>query len=168
MGFLDKLLKNGLKVIGDVVSDAVADTLKESFNVEKKEAESENLIKNSAKKVVEEKSFEQKLNEVLTNIGTYEIHKNIAPDELEKEAGKEIYTRGGCYALPEAFSYAVYRGGARVAYINNWETYAAYKHYANREIKSYCESNGIKVIDFFDYLPNEIGYMEDRLRGLLA
>ena len=167
MGFLDKLLKNGLKAIGDAVSDAVTDTLKENFGVNNTE-EPEKVAACSSRTVSEEKTFEQKLKEVLTNIGTYEIRKNVAPDELEKEAGKAIYTRGGCYALPEAFTYAVYQGGTRVAYINNWETYEAYKHFANREIKSYCETNGIEVIDFFDYLPNEIGYMEDRLRGLLA
>ena len=168
MGFFDKLLKNGLKAIGDAVSDAVSDTLKENFGVGSKEAEPEKVVKHSEKTIAEEKSFEQKLNEVLANIGSYDIRKSVSPDELENEAGKSIYTRGGCYALPEAFSYAVYREDTRVAYINNWETYEIYKHYANREIKSYCENNGIKVIDFFDYLPNEIGYMEDRLRGLLA
>lgn len=172
MGFFDKLLKNGLKAIGDAVSDAVSDVvsdaLKDNFGVGNKETEQENTVTHTAREVVAEKSFEQKLTEVLANIGAYDIRKGIAPEELEKEAGKAIYTRGGCYALPDAFSYAVYQGEARVAYINNWETYETYKHFANREIKSYCENNGIKVIDFFDYLPNEIGYMENRLRGLLA
>lgn len=170
MGFLDRLVKNGLKAIENAVSDAVSDTVKDTlkshFGVDGNEAEK--TAAPAAKPLVNEKSFEQKLNEVLTNIGSYDIRKNVTPDELEREAGKAIYTRGGCYALPDAFSYAVYQGETRVAYINNWETYEAYKHFANREIKSYCESNGIKVIDFFDYLPNEIGYMEDRLRGLLV
>lgn len=39
-----------------------------------------------------------------------------------------------------------------------------YTRRANREIKDFCDANGVGMLDFFDYLPNEESYMEQRIR----
>lgn len=171
MGLFDSLLKSGLKAVGNAVADVVSDAVTEALKGDSKNGEKTQRAVQSATQSVasDNRSFDQKLQAVLTNIDTFEVRKNVSVDELEQEAGSKIYTRGGCYAKPDNFSYVLYKGGQRVLIVNLWWNYHNdYKHYANREIKKYCDSNGIKVLDFFDYLPNEVGYMEERIRKCLA
>ena len=66
------------------------------------------------------------------------------------------------------FTYVISKDGERKGFVNLWDTYESYKHTANRELKNYCDSNGIKMVDFFEYLPNEYGYMEERIRREFA
>lgn len=187
MGLLDKILRSGTRALGnalsDVVSDVVSDAVSDALGTNKKEvrsatrsvkrvantladlAESDNTSKGNTQYVEDDnRSFEEKFQTIMGSIGEYEIRKNISPDELEQEAGTRIYTRGGCYCEPDNLTYGIYKDGQRVLFVNLWDDYSSYKHTANREIKEYCEKNGTKVLDFFDYLPNEADYMEERIR----
>lgn len=161
MGLLNSLLKTGMRAVNNAVADAVSDAVSDALRGNTTSASS---AKNTE---CDNRSFQQKLQAVLRNIGEFEVRSNISPDELEQEAGMSIYTRGGCYARPDALSYVLYQNGQRVLVINLWWDYASYKHVANREIRRYCDNNGIKVLDFFDYLPNEADYMEERIRTQL-
>lgn len=114
-----------------------------------------------------EKSFDEKLVSIIQNAGSYELRRNISPDELEKEFGREVYTRGNRYCNPDNITYAVYEGGNRILYIRLWETYQDYSHVTNREILKFCRENGVKMLDFFDYLPNEEYYMVERIKEQL-
>ena len=111
--------------------------------------------------------FKDKLTEIVSGLG-YSIETNISPAVIESFAGREIYTRGGNYAAPDHISYGIVSNGATVLYIRLWRDYSVYDHAANRQIKVYCDRNGIKMLDFFDYLPNETDYMTDRIKKTLA
>jgi hypothetical protein len=126
-----------------------------------------NLLRAGEKSRTHEKSFGEKLQTVLQNAGNYEVRRNIAPEELEQEFGQEIYTRGGGRLEPEKITYGIYQGDKRILLIRYWETYEIYTHKANRQIKDYCDANGVKILDFFEYLPNQEDYMEQRIRNEL-
>ena len=189
MGLLDRLINKGARALGDAMADKLVDTLKgdnevgDAFRSMKSavteiaeatvnevqhtmQANSQNDTEGDAPVV--EKSFEEKLQTILENAGNYEVRKNISPDELETEYGQQIYIRGGCYSAPELITYGIYRDGYRVLYVRLWDTYREYNHAANRQIKQFCDGNGIKMLDFFDYLPNEEGYMDQRIREQLV
>ena len=55
------------------------------------------------------------------------------------------------------------KNGERKGMVNLWYSYEDYKHKANRMLKEYCVSNDLKVVDFFDYMPNEYEYMKERI-----
>lgn len=114
-----------------------------------------------------EQGFEEKLQVILQNAGNYELKKDILPDTLEQEFGREIYTRGGNRCQPDKFTYGIYKGSERILYIRLWDFYSDYARAANRQIKSFCDANRIKMLDFFDYMPNEENYMEQRIREQL-
>ena len=46
--------------------------------------------------------------------------------------------------------------------------YEYYDHTANRQIKKFCDQNGVKMLDFFNYLPNDYDYMEQRIRNTIG
>ncbi len=186
MGMFDRLLKRGLRAVenavGDVITETITDTIKgalgdsdQSVKTSSTRTQTRTTSTSSPKTTTatsyveeDERSFDEKLTTVINSIGNYEIRKNISPDVLEQEAGKEIYVRGGCYALPQNLTYAIYKDGKRVLFINLWEFYTDYKRLANRKIKEHCDKNGIILLEFFDYMPNEVTYMEDRIRKALA
>lgn len=184
MGLFDKLFDKGAKALGDMVSDKLSDVV----NGDNEIGETLRSVKSAVSAVTEtaeentreepknrrkvsgrrnEKSFEEKLLTVLQNAGNYELRKAIAPEELEQEYGAEIYTRGGCYCTPNAISYGIYKDGRRVLLIRLWQN-QYYRRMANRQIKSFCSANGIKLLDFFEHLPNEEDYMEQRIREQLV
>ncbi len=184
MGLFDKLLDKGAKALGDMVSDKLSDvvngdneigetlrSVKSAVSAVTGTVEEDSWEEPESRKKVSgrrnEKSFEEKLQTVLQNAGNYELRKGIAPEELEKEYGAEIYTRGGCYCAPDAISYGIYEDGRRVLLIRLWWN-QDYKRMANRQIKSFCSANGIKLLDFFDHLPNEEDYMDQRIREQLV
>jgi len=185
MGFLDNLLKTGLKAaeramnraVNDAVYDTVHDTVDKGLRgglskaeaaVNKPSASSKSAPVSKASDTYDDKSFAEKLPEVLKKIGNFEVQKNISPDVIEQEAGFELYKRGGCYRLPKDISYAIYKDGQRVLFINVYDSYQVYTHMANRKIKDYCDQNGTPMMDFFEYMPNELGYMEDRIRKAIG
>ena len=112
------------------------------------------------------RAFDDKLKEILAEIAGVQVSEFVPVDEIEMQAGKNIYTRGGGRCAPEAFSYKLSAGG-RTVYIRLWKYYGVYNHSANREVKEYCDKNGIKVLDFFEYLPNGTGYMRERITSAL-
>ena len=110
--------------------------------------------------------FDEKLKEVLAGLGNVSVQEFVPVDEVETPAGKQIYTRGGNRCAPEAFSYKLMLNG-KFVYIRLWKYYSSYNHSANREIKEYCDKSGIKVLDFFEYLPNGVNYMRERIGSAL-
>ena len=189
MGLLDRLINKGARAIGDAMADKLADTLQGDNEVgdafrSMKSAVTEfaettmndvkqNMQYNSQNDTegysyVKEKSFEEKLQTILENAGNYEVRKNISPDELEMEYGQQIYARGGNFAAPELITYGIYKDGCLALYVRYWDVYREYNRAANRQIKQFCDGNGIKMLDFFDYLPNEEGYMDQRIREQLV
>lgn len=116
----------------------------------------------------DDRLFSQKLPDVLAKIGNFEIRENISPDEIEARAGRELYKRGGCYRIPKDISYGIYRDGECVLYINTWWSYTTYKQVGNRALKEYCDRSSTPMLDFFEYLPNEVSYMEERIRKALG
>ena len=110
--------------------------------------------------------FDEKLKEVLAELGDVRVEEFIPVDEIEMQAGRKIYTRGGGRCEPDAISYKLSCNG-NVVYLRLWKYYAYYNHSANREIKEYCDKSGIKMLDFFDYLPNGVNYMRERIASAL-
>ena len=108
MGFLDKLIK-GAQMLGEMASEMNTAERAVSGPVH-------------TAPYVPEKSFEEKLQTVLQNAGSYELRNNISPDELEREFGQEIYTRKGC-KRPENITYGIYQAGNRVLLIRLWTNY---------------------------------------------
>lgn len=147
-----------------------------SYNNKTKQSESENLhdndsysYDNSTEYDEEENyddsgSFDEKLSGILVEIGSVDVERYIEPDVFEKQCGQTIYTRGGCYALPDRISYKLTGEGGKVLYIRLWDDYDRYNHIANRQIKTFCNNNGIKMIDFFNYMPNRYSYMKKRIQ----
>ncbi len=185
MGLFDSIVRRGMRTVGNAVADAVAEKVADKVtdglglsrrdNTSNRNDSGRTVYQNddrnlgrTAYQSTDDRSFDEKLQSVLGNISMFDIRTNVSVDELEQEAGTQIYTRGGCYAKPDAMSYVLYQGGARALIINLWSDYKYYNHYANREIAQYCKNNGIKMLNFFEYLPNEVSYMEERIRKALA
>ena len=155
MGLFDRLLNHTAKALGNAMLDAVQEA-----------AAGNRTQNNSAPAAVDYRSFEQKLTDILQSAGSYELRKKISIDELEQQYG-QIWNRKRRYALPEAISYAVCVNGAPVLYIRLWNDYGCYSRVANREIKQFCDTYGVKMLDFFDYLPNRADYMAERITANL-
>lgn len=152
MGFLDKLIK-GAQIIGEIASEV-------------SNAKETSAGTTQAAPYVPEKSFEEKVQTALQKAGDYELRRNIFPEDLEQEFGKEIYSRKGC-KRPENITYGVYQDGNRILLIRLWMDYGLYNRQANRQIKEFCDKNHVKMLDFFAYLPNEESYMDQRIRASL-
>lgn len=183
MGLFDKLLNQGVKTLGNMVSDALMNdqgelgkTLREvKSSVDSlsgpgngKEGSGTAAGYEDTADVYDRRIFEEKLMAVLECAGRYEVRRNISPDELEQEAGTQIYTRGSNYRRPDCFTYGIFHCDRRVLFINYWDDYNEYRHAANRQIRDYCDRNSIGVLDFFSYLPNKYEYMEERIRARLV
>lgn len=188
MGLFDKLLDKGAKALGDMVSDKISDVVNGDNELgdtlrnvksavssitgsdeqdSREEAGSHRGESSGSRQHVQEKSFEEKLQKILQNAGDYELRQGISPNEIEQEFGQEIYTRGGCYCEPENITFGIYQGDNRILLIRLWWNYQDYNRTANRQIKGFCDANGVKMLDFFEYLPNEEGYMDQRIREQL-
>lgn len=111
----------------------------------------------------DKRPFDVKFREAIDRIGGCEIAVDISPDELEQEYGQTIYTRGGCYCLPDKIAYKLTKDGGNVMYIRLWHSYSDYCHAANNQIMNFCIKNGIKMLDFFEYMPNTVDYMANRI-----
>lgn len=194
MGLLDRILKVGARAAERAVSRAVNDTVYETVDKgirsgikQAKEAvgmptssQSTSTSSAPAQKVnttpsapgnedtYDDRPFAQKLPDVLKKIGDFEIKENITADSIEAEAGRELYTRGGCYRLPKDISYAIYKDGQRVLFINLYDCYKVYARQANYKIREYCNEQGTPMMDFFDYMTNDVDYMEDRIRKAIG
>lgn len=191
MGFLDNILKTGLRAaeraVTRAVNDAVYDNvhgtvdkglrngmsktdeaISKSINIPVSKANTSSTVTTSTDDAYDGRPFSQKLPEVLQKIGEFEIKENISPDTIEAEAGRELYIRGGCYRLPQNITYAIYKDGQRVLFINVYDSYKVYVHQANYKIREYCNEEGTPMMDFFDYMTNDVNYMEDRIRKAIG
>lgn len=153
MGFLDRLLNNTAKALGNMAIDAVQEAA--GGNGAGGRKSSGNSL-----------SFESKLSIAVQNAGAYTLKKNLPVEALEQEYGS-IWTRGNGYGAPNAISYVVYAEERPVLYIRFWQDYNIYNHKANREIKRFCDSRGIKMLDFFGHLPNRQDYITERIASNL-
>lgn len=181
MGLFDRLLKTGMRAVGDAVVDAVSDAIREKSEptastwnntaghreAGPREPKQVKIVERVVTEEEDEREFDEKLAEILPELGEYEVRRGVSPDELEQEAGHEIYTRECRRREPNNFTYVLYQNGERVLIINFWSDYETYAHYANRDIREYCRSNGIKMLDFFEYLPNREDYMRQRISAQL-
>ena len=163
MGLLDRLINRGAQALGDMVSDKLSEIVN-----------GDNEIGTVEQRTVEQRtrkkcSFDEKLMKILSEAGSYEVKKNVSPEQLENELGREIYVHGRpqYYCKPDNISYGICQNGIQVLLIRNWLTYQDYNHAANREILAFCRQNDIKILDFFEYLPNEEEYMAERIRQQL-
>lgn len=183
MGFLDRIIKVGARAAERAVSQAVNEAVYNTVDKGLRGGASKTTTTTSSTPVqkvnttpsapvkedtYDDRPFAQKLPDVLKKIGDFEIKENISADSIETEAGRELYKRGGCYRLPKDISYALYKDGQRVLFINVYDDYQVYKHMANRDIKDYCNEHGTTMLDFFEYMPNELDYMEDRIRKAIG
>lgn len=187
MGFFDKLLREGGKALGNTVADSLEtsnSSVGKAFRMlrdaaddyygdgDEHEDRSQGMTmrtRSSRSSSVEEewddRMFDEKLPDVIAKLGNgeYEIIKGVAPEELERRCGEEIYSKENTCCKPNKITYEIARFGATLLYIRLWDDYTQYNHETNRQIKRYCDSHGIKMLDFFEYLPNEVDYMENRI-----
>lgn len=166
MGFLDRLLKNATtQALTNIVKDALSDdnaNTQSAYSAQGSSSVGANTFHSN-------KSFHEKLNGILLYEGnTCEMRQSIPAEELEAQFAQSIFTRSGGRCAPNAISYGIYKNGAPVLYIRLWDSYADYNHTANRQVKAFCDSRGIKMLDFFNYLPNEESYMAERIRTNLV
>ena len=159
MGLFDSIAK-----IAKSVSDIVADTTTTqqqtpAANTETYRQETQRLERQATQ---DSRPFDVKLHDVTSAIPGCQVDFNISPDFLEAQAGRQIYARGGNRCLPQNFDYMLSYNGKSV-YIRLWKRYPEYDHVANRAIRMHCDLNGIKVLDFFDYLPNGVNYIRQRV-----
>ena len=181
MGFLDKLLNKGAQALGDVVSDKLSEVVhgdNEIGDAVRSVTSAVSSMTNAGgndtwggrTQEYDNRSFDEKLTKVIEEAGNYEIRRNIALSELEQELGVDVYVHGRshCYCEPDDISYGIYREGRRVLLIRLWDFYGQYNHAANREVWNCCKDHQVKILDFYDYLPNEEGYMAERIRKELV
>lgn len=181
MGFLDRLLNKGAQALGDVVSDKLSEVVhgdNEVGDAVRSVTSAVSSMTNAGgndtwggrTREQAYRSFDEKLTKVVKEAGDYEIRRRVTLRELEQEFGEDIYVhdRSGCYCEPDDISYGIYQDGRRVLLIRLWDDYVQYNHAANREVWAYCKDHQVKILDFYDYLPNEEGYMADRIRKELV
>ena len=185
MGFLDNLFNKGSKAVDNAVKDSgLAGEAKKLFSdLENEATRAFNQTVNEVQKATGSTSdngvdsvpagscsgddFEDKVQAAIATDGTYELEKDLSISQLENELGREVYTRKNGTASPDNISFVIRSEGNPVLYIRYWKAYQKYNHAANREIKGFCDNNGIKMLDFFAYLPNEDGYVADRIQSAL-
>ena len=106
--------------------------------------------------------LDTKIRQAVEEIEGCSIKGSISGDEFEQLMGCQIFVRGGCFAAPSDMM-VISKNGEDVLYIRSWRDYTLYTRLANRKIRRYCEDKGIKILDFFEYLPNRYNYVKDRI-----
>ena len=159
MGLFDSIAKLA-KSVSDIVSDTTGPSTPDvQQNAQQYQEETRRLERQATQ---DSRPFDVKLHDVTSAIPGCQVDFNISPDFLEAQAGRQIYKRGGNRCLPQDFNYVLSYNGKSV-YIRLWKRYPEYDHVANRAIRAHCDLNGIKVLDFFDYLPNGVNYIRQRV-----
>lgn len=174
MGILDGILKKTIQICEGKMNEKMDDV----FGIADDFRDATSAFLNAAgvgedsvwNRETDSRSFDEKLTKVVKETGDYEIRRKVTLRELEQEFGEDIYVHGRshCYCEPDDISYGIYQNGRRVLLIRLWNDYGQYNHAANREVWGYCRDHQVKILDFYDYLPNEEGYMTDRIRKELA
>lgn len=182
MSLFDRIVRNVTREATRTLTNAVSDTVSNAVNnkirdmVDDKVApvvnQQVNRISEAAEAVREhgkQAVFEVKLKEILENAGGYELKNNVPLEEIEQQYGQNAYTHGRnrCYCEPEAISYGIYQNGVCKLYIRLWKEYSIYSRVANREVWEFCHQWDIPMLDFFEYMPNEVSYMKNRIAKYL-
>lgn len=169
MGLFDKLLSRGAQVLGDAVSDAVSGKVSEVMNGDNEIGNAMRSMKESVSmkdntgEEIDNRSFDEKLRQILENAGITSVRTNVSVDDVSAERGCQLYTlQPGCHK-PSAISYVIYRDEQPVMFIRAWMDYSEYNRLCNRQIIDNCKVAGIQLQDYFLYLPNEYSYMEERV-----
>ncbi len=140
MGFLDNLFKKeAKKFVSGMVEKAVDSALNggQSGNV----------------KLSGVAGLRANLESVFANeYASYELKQNVPSTEMGAEYGSVDY------------SYGLYKNGAPVAFINVIEQRNDYSKKRFRMAKQAAENNNVPHMNFFAHLPNETGYISERLR----
>jgi len=174
---LDDTLGSVMKGISSAASGLDSDTFgKEANSYNKPNASYDSRIGDNNVSVastasrgkIDRRSFDEKLKEIATQMGVIISTAGVHPDELEREFGQSIYARGGVYAPPDIIPYKLETGEGKILYIRIWKDYTRYDRTANRQIKKFCDQNGVKMLDFFNYLPNDYDYMEQRIGNAIG
>lgn len=160
MGLFDSIKKFAQSVT-DSVAEVTADTS------EKEDTDFKDVKHLDEQAAADARPFDVKFREVVAAYQGCQVDQNIPPDFLEAQAGRQIYQRGGNRCLPDPFTYVITYNGKSV-YVRFWKRYEDYDHVANRAIRMHCDLNGIKVLDFFDRLPNGVNYIRMRIDEALA
>lgn len=172
MGLFDSLL-GAIKEAGNTVQQAVGEGIQ---NVWSEPNQSGPYVPPAAQPSTAQlnqqyerdaRSFDEKLNEILQAYPDVSVDREIPAEAFEQQAGCPVFARGGNRCLPDPFSYRLRRGG-REFFIRLWKRYEVYDHAANRQIRAFCDSKGIPVLDFFEYLPNGFEYMRMRVAAMLG
>ena len=158
-------LFDSIKKLAQAVTESVGEVTSES--ADKGEGYYEEIKRLDEQAASDARPFDVKFREVVASYPGCQIDQNIPPDFLEAQAGRQIYKRGGNRCLPDPFTYVITFNGKSV-YIRFWKRYEDYDHVANRAIRMHCDLNGIKVLDFFDRLPNGVNYIKMRIDEALA
>ncbi len=160
MGLFDSIAKLA-KSVTDIVSDTTQQPVQQPApGMQQSYQEETRRLERQATQ--DARPFDVKLHDVTSALPGCQVDLNIAPDYLEAQAGRQIYARGGNRCLPQDFNYILTYNGKSVI-IRLWKKYTEYDHAANRAIRTYCEMNGIRILDFFDYLPNGVNYIRQRV-----
>lgn len=163
MGLFDKLLSRGAQVLGDAVSDAVSGKVSEVMNGDNEIGNAMRSMKDNTRAKNDNRSFDEKLRQILENAGITSVRTNVSVDDVSAERGCQLYTlQPGC-RKPSAISYVIYRDEQPVMFIRAWMDYSEYNRLCNRQIIDNCKVAGIQLQDYFLYLPNEYSYMEERV-----
>lgn len=112
---------------------------------------------------LDDASFDRKIEEAVSQMPSCSLKEKMSIDDFEKALGCQIYTRGRSQNTPADIDYVVSKNGTDILYIRLWSTYNEYCRVSNREITDYCKNNGIKMVDFFEYLPNRYNYIKSRI-----
>lgn len=156
MGLLDALLNMGKKALKDTADDFSGNAAYSYDN--------SNSAEDDNGEYDESASFDEKLKGVVDELTGITVEKNINPDIFEQQSGQTIYARGGNRCAPDWISYKLTKENGQILYIRFWDYYETYDHVANRQIRAYCDAHGIRLLDFFDHLPNRYGYMKKRIQ----
>ncbi len=182
MGLLDRIVRNVTREATRTLTNAVSDTISDAVNSKIRDVVDDKVapvvnrgtdkLSQTADAVKEhgkQATFEVKLQEILNEMGGYELRKKIAVAEVEQQCGQNAYTRGRKwgYTEPSDISFGIYENGVCKLYIRFWKYYPEYNRAVNREVRAFCDAYNVAMLDFFEYLPNEYSYMKERIAGSL-
>ncbi len=182
MGLFDRIVRNVTREATRTLTNAVSSTISNAVNDKIRDAVDDKVapvVNKGADKMADaagavhtygkQMKFGAKLKEILEAEGDYEIKNNISIEALEQSFGPDAYTRrdSRCYAKPNMITYGIYQDGVCKLYIRLWQTYGEYNRVANREVREFCDMRSVPMLDFFDYLPNEVSYVKGRIAQYL-
>lgn len=164
MGFFDSLLKNSAKKFVSNVVDKTVDKAVDGVVGGNRNGYDNNSTSNSQPNAQANNDIRNRIprgvgptcarieHVVNTKFSNYELKKDVPASVMGAEKGAVPYT------------YALYYNGTPRAFINVIDQRNDYRLKRFRLSKMACEKNGIPHFNFFSHLPNEMGYIEERLR----